>query len=31
LEVCLKAYDALLDGWDEDGPDEASEGEEVAV
>jgi hypothetical protein len=31
LAVCLKAYDALLDGCDEDGPDEASEGEEVAV
>jgi hypothetical protein len=31
LEVCLKAYDALLDGCDEDGADEASEGEEVAV
>ncbi len=31
LLVCLKAYDALLDGCDEDGADEASEGEEVAV
>ena len=31
LEVCLKAYDALLDGWGEDQPEEPSERKEVAV
>jgi hypothetical protein len=31
LEVCLKAYDALLDGWEEDEPQEPSERKEVAV
>jgi hypothetical protein len=31
LAVCLKAYDALLDGCDEDGPEEPTEREEVAV
>jgi transposase len=31
LEVCLKAYDALMDGGDEDEPDEPSERKEVAV
>ena len=31
LEVCLKDYDALLDGWDEDGPEEQSGNKEVAV
>ena len=31
LEVCLKAYDALLDGWAEDGPEGQSERKEVAV
>ena len=31
LEVCLKDYDALLDGGEEDGPEEPSEHQEVAV
>jgi len=31
LEVCLKDYDALLDGWEEDEPEEPSERKEVAV
>ena len=31
LEVCLKAYDALLDGWEEDGQEEQSHPKEVAV
>jgi hypothetical protein len=31
LEVCLKDYDALLDGWEEDGPEEQSGNKEVAV
>jgi len=31
LEVCLKAYDALLDGWEEDEPEEQSRRKEVAV
>lgn len=31
LEVCLKDYDALLDGWQEDEPQEPSERKEVAV
>ena len=31
LEVCLKAYDALMDGGDDDEPDEPSERKEVAV
>ncbi len=31
LEVCLKDYDALLDGWQEDGQEEASQSQEVAV
>jgi hypothetical protein len=26
LEVCLKAYDALLDGWEEDEPQEPISG-----
>ena len=31
LEVCLKAYDALLDGWEEAGQEEQSHPKEVAV
>jgi transposase len=31
LAVCLKTYDELLDGWDDDGPDEPTEGMGVAV
>jgi len=31
LEVCLKDYDALLDGWEEDGPEDPSGSKEVAV
>ena len=31
LSVCLKAYDALLDGWDEDGPDGPTEQKEEAL
>ena len=31
LVVCLKAYDALLDGWEEGGPDELTQQKEVAV
>ena len=31
LEVCLKDYDALLDGWKEEGPEEPCERKEVAV
>ena len=31
LVVCLKDYDALLDGGDEDGPEELTERKEVAV
>jgi transposase len=31
LEVCLKDYDALLDGWQEDEAEEPSERKEVAV
>lgn len=31
LEVCLKEYDALLDGWQEDGVDEQSGNKEVEV
>jgi transposase InsO family protein len=31
LEVCLKDYDALLDGGEEDGPEEPSGHQEVAV
>ncbi|MEO0017258.1 MAG: hypothetical protein RLZZ522_541 [Verrucomicrobiota bacterium] len=31
LEVCLKDYDALLDSWQEDGQEEASQSQEVAV
>lgn len=31
LEVCLKDYDALLDGREEDGPEEPCEPKEVAV
>ena len=31
LTVCLKAYDALLDNCDEDGPEEPAEWKEVAV
>lgn len=30
LVVCLKDYDALLDGWDEGGPEEPTERKEVA-
>ncbi len=31
LVVCLKDYDELLDGWDEDGPEELTERKEVAA
>ena len=31
LEVCLKDYDALLDGWEEDGQEQPSQPQEVAV
>jgi hypothetical protein len=31
LEVCLKDYDALLDGWEEDGQEQSSQPQEVAV
>ena len=31
LEVCLKDYDALLDGWEEEGDEEQSQPQEVAV